>query len=225
MNYSLNNIPDYGPDTVVWMDISINEEVIGRIHIKLFPEVFPAGVENFIRIVTGETYRAEHKGTGDNKFIREVRRTYEGCKFFNVLYGNYIVSGDIYNNDGSRAGTIYEDNPIPQMFGDYFYQHNLKGLISLVPFQDKDTGELFFDSTFMITLDRPTRTNTIEDLNTDQIVIGQITQGLEILDKINTLVFPYAGRRYPDIRIHKCGTNKNNLPPRLFSKNRRRIVY
>lgn len=217
MNYSLEEIPDSGPNPIVWMDIVLREEIIGRIYIRLFRDVFPAGVENFVRIASGKTIRSEPKGIGRYKYVREVIRTYTGCKFFNFSHGNYIVGGDIYSNNGTRAGTIYSDQAIPAVFGDYFYEHNLKGLISLVPFQDDGTGELLFDSTFMITLANASHQNVLSELNTDQIVIGQIYQGMEVIDKINELIFPFAGRRYPDIQIGNCGTQRTTTSNRQYA--------
>jgi len=69
MNYSLDDIPEFGSDPVVWMDIMLQEQVLGRIHFRLYRDVFPAGVENFIRIACGRTVRAEHKGTGANTYV------------------------------------------------------------------------------------------------------------------------------------------------------------
>ena len=40
MNYSLCDLPNTGNNPVVWMDITLNEEVIGRIYIRLFRDVF-----------------------------------------------------------------------------------------------------------------------------------------------------------------------------------------
>jgi len=191
------------------MDIVLCEEVIGRIYIILFRDVFPAGVENFFKIASNRTYRVDNKGSGNYKFKKETLRTFEGCKFYNLRYNNYIVSGDIYNNNGTEAGTIYNDQPIPAWFGDCYYPHESKGLVSLVPFRDAATGELFFDSTFMITLDNVRPNNTLSELDNDQIVIGQVYQGMDVIDKINKLIKPYAGRRYPDFRIGKTDIYRN----------------
>lgn len=216
MNYSLDNIPNSGKNPVVWMDIIIKEEVIGRIYIRLFSDIFPAGVENFIGLVEGKTVKTEHKGKGKFAYRKETIRSYFGCKFFNNSHNNYIVSGDIYSNDSTKAGTIYNDEPIPAVFGDHFYEHNLKGLVSLVPFRDEETGELFYDSTFLITLDKAKKTNMLSELNANQVVIGQIYQGLDVLDHINKLIFPFAGRKYPEITIGKCGVNRTGIMERNY---------
>ena len=222
MNYSLSDLPDSGKNPIVYMDISLKGEIIGRIHIRLFRDVFPAGVENFVRIASGRTYRVIKKGFGNHKYKKEQRRTFDGAKFFHFLYNNYIISGDIYNNNGSSAGTIYEDNPIPADFGEFYYPHETKGLVSLVPFRDETTGQLYYDSTFMITLDNAKPSNVIQDLNKDQIVIGQVTQGMDVIDRMNQLIKPYAGRRYPEFVIAKADVYRiTNGNRRLRPMNRK----
>lgn len=209
MNYSLSDLPNSGKYPVVYMDVILKEEYLGRLHIKLFRDVFPAGVENFIGIARGHTYRVEEKGIGRHKYQKQIRRTYDGCKIHNFLHNNYLISGDIYNNNGTNAGTIYADQKIPSLFGDFYYPHDVKGLVSLVPFKD-ESGELCYDSTFMITLDNNKPSNVLEDLNNDQIVIGQVYSGLDILDRMNILLKPYAGRKYPEFYIKSCDLSNNN---------------
>ena len=186
------------------MDISLKGEVLGRILIKLFRDAFPAGVENFVKIAGGNTYKVIKKGNGQFKYIKQIKRTYDGCKFFSFSHNNYVISGDIYNNNGKNAGTIYNDQPIPPDFGEYYYPHEAKGLISLVPFKDEASGNIFYDSTFLITLDNAKPTNILTHLDSDHIVIGQVYSGIEVLDKMNELIKPFAGRKYPEYVISKC---------------------
>ena len=211
MNNSLCDIPDSGTSPICYMDINLKDECIGRLMIRLFRDVFPAGVENFIGIASGKTYRVQKKGYGKYQYKKETRRTYQGCKFFNFLYNNYMISGDIYNNNGTDAGTIYCDKPIPNTcFGDYYYPFNKKGLIGLVPFINEQNGLTYYDSTFMITLDDIKPTNNLAELNCNHIVIGQVYCGLELIDKMNELIFPYAGRKYPEFVISKCGVYRTS---------------
>lgn len=228
MNYSLTDLPDSGQNPMVSMEISLKGEPLGNIQIRLFRDVFPAGVENFYKIAGGKTYKVEKKGTGQYKYKKETRRTYEGCKFFNFLYNNYVVSGDIYHNNGTSAGTIYNDQPIPADFGEYYYPHEAKGLISLVPFRDETTGRLFYDSTFMITLDDSKPSNVLKELDKDQIVIGQVTSGLDVLDKINELIKPYAGRKYPEFVISKSNVYRAHVSGRRIRpttvEDRRKLI-
>lgn len=204
MNYSLTDIPDSGKNPIVYMDINLKGETIGRIQIRLFRDVFPAGVENFVKIAGGRTYQIIKKGTNRFPYKQEKRRSYEGCKFFRFMYNNYLISGDIYKNNGTSAGTIYNDEPIPSSFGEYYYPHEVKGMVSLVPYKDEATGKLFYDSTFMIILDDIKPTNIMGLLDQDQIVIGHIYSGMDVLDKMNQMIKPFAGRKYPDFVIGKC---------------------
>jgi len=213
---ALSDLPNSGENPIVYMDISIKDVILGRIHILLYRNAFPAGVENFVRVANGKTYRTEPKGNGRHKFKKEINRSFRDCKFFNLLHRNYIVSGDIYNNDGTNSGTIYFDQPIPVLaMNSRAHSHNSKGIVSLVPFTDEITGQLLYDSTFMITLDHPKPSNIISDLDSDQIVIGIVYDGIYILDKMNELIKPYAGRKYPEFIISECGVYQDRSMNRI----------
>lgn len=219
MNYTLSNLPNSGQNPTVFMDIMLNEVCLGKLSIKLFRDVFPAGVENFIGMISSQTYKIENKSAGKHTCQKQTKRTFEGCKFFKMLHNNYLMSGDIYSNTGLNAGTIYNDQPIPALFGDYYYPHDVKGLISLVPYLDETTGEILFDSTFMITLDNVKPNNTLNDLNDNQIVIGQVYSGLDVLDKMNILIKPFAGRKYPIFTIGKTGSHKKMIKRKSIINN------
>lgn len=189
---------------VIFMDLNMDSNPIGRIYASLDREVFPEGVDNFVGMVRGDT----HKISKTSKDLyQQHQRSFNNTSFFKVKYNNYMVGGDIYNDDGSSAGTIFDDEPLPAPDTVLYYTHDVKGIISLVPYRDDVTGDLMYDSTFMITLDSPKSTNLISELDTDQIVIGSIYSGLEVLDKINMAHVPFAGRKYPRIKITRVGIN------------------
>jgi cyclophilin family peptidyl-prolyl cis-trans isomerase len=213
MNYSLDDLPDSGKNPIIIMHLTLNGENFGKLQIRLFRDVFPAGVENFVGIASGKTYRVVTKGKGQYAFNRETRRTYDGCKIFKLYHNNYIVSGDIYNNTGANAGTIFNDQPIPADFGPYYYRHETIGLVSLIPYRGED-GELYYDSTFMITLDNAKPSNSLHNLDNDQIVIGQVYGGIDVLKKLNMLIKPFAGRSYPNFVINKCEVRNNKYVTR-----------
>jgi cyclophilin family peptidyl-prolyl cis-trans isomerase len=210
MNYSFSDLPDSGSNPQVYFDIKLKNDIIGRIGIRLFREVFPAGVENFVGIASGKTYKADKivSSAYGHSLIKETKRTYDDCNFYQNRYNNYIMTGDIYNNNGTSSGTIYFDEPISFEGSDYVYAHDTKGLVSLVPFYDEATKKYYYDSTFLITLDNVKPSNVLSELNTNHIVIGQVFDGMQVLDKINTLLIPYAGRKYPDFSIAKTTVNK-----------------
>lgn len=205
MNYSLCNLPFSGEIPTVFMDIMLRGVKMGQLQIKLFREVFPAGVENFVKIAEGTTYQCTATGSGRYQYKKFRQRTYAGCRFFGLSYNNFMTSGDIYNNNGTNAGTIYNDQPIPAVFGNTYIPHDRAGLISLVPYLDEQSNRVYYDSTFMITLDHPTPTNRLGELDANQIVIGNVCSGMDIIAKMNNLIRPFAGRRYPVFEISRSG--------------------
>ena len=88
MQLSNQSHKSHPPSTtpVVYMDISDGDKLIGTIHIKMFPDAFPAGVDNFIQIASGNTYQITMLGSGDYKYERHVKRTFEGCRIFNFVH-------------------------------------------------------------------------------------------------------------------------------------------
>lgn len=214
MNCNLDELPDSGQNPLVYIEFSANSSIIGRVYIKLYRDVFPAGVENFVSIISGSTERIEKKGCGKYSHVKAIRRSYTDCNIFHHSYKNYIVSGDIYDNNGQTAGTIYDDKPIPAMFGDYYIPHDTCGLVSLVPFVDEKTGDVFYDSTFLITMDKPQSRNCLSELDKDHVVIGYVYRGLDVINKLNELIKPFAGRKYPQIKISACGVKKLGMTTR-----------
>lgn len=202
---------------IVYFDMGLNGEDIGRITIELYRDCFPDAVENFLRIAEGSTSRSEPR----NGYTRLTKRSYEGTRFFRKVYNQYIMGGDIYQNNGTDAGTIFNDQPIPEIVPDYFIPHDKSGLISVVSYPSESQGKLY-DSTFMITLG-PT-----PELNTTQVVIGSVIRGQEILTRINNSIVPIAGRRYPLYYIIKSGIVQSKVARNLVPKGARTdeiIVY
>lgn len=176
----------------VYFDIGINGENIGRMVIELYPDVFPQAVENFLQIAAGSTYRMEPR----NGYTRQTKRSYSGTKFFKSMHNKYLMGGDIYQNNGTDAGSIYEDKPIVESVPDYFIPHDQAGLVSVVSYED---GDKLYDSTFLITL------GADPSLDETAVVIGSITRGKSILSRINDSIIPAAGRRYPIYHIIESG--------------------
>jgi len=211
--FNHNNIPEGNYFPSVFIDISVGEDKIGRMFVELYPDVFPEAVENFISICKGNTERVEYLGGGKTRYRKVIRRFYKGCKFYHKIANNYLMTGDIYKNDGSSGGTIYNDCPIPARYPVEYYSHDRAGLISLVPFVD-ESGRYYFDSNFMITLDAASANNLLENADCENIVIGRIYDGLQYLTEINKTILPFNGKQYPDYYISDCGYHNINYTKR-----------
>lgn len=193
----------------VYFDIGVNGENIGRMVIELYPDVFPEAVENFLRLAEGNTYKLEPR----NGYTRQTQRSYSETKFFRLMHNKYIMGGDIYQNDGTSAGSIYDDIPIVESVPDYYIPHDQAGLVSVVSYLENDTK--LYDSTFIITL------GPNSDLDDSAIVIGSVTRGKHLLNRINDSIVPAAGRRYPIYHIIESGVISTSMP----RSNSQIIVY
>lgn len=197
-------LPITSSESTVHFSISMNEQLLGTIKILLMRDSFPDGVDNFYYIAKGNTYKIEEKGFGNSKFAKQIERSYKDTKFFKLKHNQYIMGGDIYTNDGTSTGSIYEDKLISECkLGDYYYPFDTKYLVALVPIRISGRTEIFYDSTFIITLDTPYNNDKLRFLDDGYIVIGTVVQGIDVLEKINSSIMPFAGRKYPTIKITK----------------------
>jgi peptidyl-prolyl isomerase H (cyclophilin H) len=217
VDFCMDNPPNSGKNPKVYMSFTTDGEKLGTVKIELFRDVFPLAVENFVYLCKGSTYREDDIGIGTHTIHKITKRTYEDSKAYKYYHNRFIEFGDIYKNDGTSAATIYNDELIPAYYADYFYPHDSKGLISLIPYEDPITGLIYFDSNFKITLSAANPINRLASLDKTDIVIGRIYSGLDVIESINNLITPFAGREYPTIRISECGIlSAKNFRPRKF---------
>lgn len=212
-----------------------SSKINGTIYIKLYRHAFPLGVTNFLGLITGNVMRTEelkpqmYSSNVSNDLFQSNNivstgihhyktKSYEGTRFFGQSQNEFLVGGDIYDNNGNNAGTIFGDKPfgyisanripnIDELTNDVATIElpiNEKHTIILPPFyseDDKITRKMpFYDSTFMITLGR----NRFEP-NSNMVAIGYVEIGGEILDKINELLKPEINKVYPVVTVTKCG--------------------
>jgi len=200
-NYELSSPPFSGDFPGVTITLSLNDQLLEPMNIILDRAAFPIGVENFYLIAQGTTVRQKEITLPTRSYIKNRVRSYDRTLFFDKKRDNYIIGGDIYRNDGTSAGSIYYDQPFEYENPGFYYSHNKKGLLSLVPYLDPDTNKLMYDSTFAFTLAGPGPTNDILSLDQTQIVIGKVQSGIETIDIINSALEPNLCRRSPIIRI------------------------
>ncbi|KAL6437779.1 hypothetical protein ACFW04_004261 [Cataglyphis niger] len=140
---------------VVYLDVAINDEKVGRIIIELFKNVVPQTAENFRALCTGE------KGAG----TKAKRLHYKGSIFHKVISQFMIQGGDIVNFDGTSGESIY---------GSYFndenftLKHTSVGLLSMVNEGKPHTNS----SQFIIAVQSCTH---LDDTN---IVFGKVIKGM-----------------------------------------------
>jgi peptidyl-prolyl isomerase H (cyclophilin H) len=112
-----NTIMAANENPVVFFDVSLGGEPLGRIKFELFADVVPRTAENFRQFCTGET-----KNLGRPQ-------GYKGCKFHRVIKDFMIQGGDFLNGDGTGSASIYG----PSTFADENFnkKHDSAGLLSM----------------------------------------------------------------------------------------------
>ena len=195
--------PRYTPR--IYLDLQLDQRQLGRIYIKLFPESFPAGVENIYHLALGDSIKTISTGTPRHPSSRQIRRTLEGSIFYRCISGNYLQGGDLYQNRGTSAATIWDDQPIPSELGEWAYPMDRSYLLILVPHYDPETGDRYYDSTFAITLQPALGDNLVGSMEEDHVVIGHVYRGDGFLRQIDAAIKPKLHGRTPLIKISKSG--------------------
>ena len=139
------------------MPSGIIETNLGNIEIKLLPELAPEHVRNFVKLA-------------QSKF-------YDGTLFHRVIPGFMIQGGDPNTKDTNLKSQWGMGGPGYNIKAEFNSRSHLRGIISMARSQDPDSaGSQFFivtsDSTF---LDR------------EYTVFGEVTNGMDVADKIVNL--------------------------------------
>jgi peptidyl-prolyl isomerase H (cyclophilin H) len=106
------------PNPVVFFDVTLGGEPLGRIKMELFADVTPKTAENFRQFCTGETKNPMGRPQG-----------YKNCRFHRVIKDFMIQGGDFLNGDGTGSTSIYGT----KSFADenFTVKHDREGLLSM----------------------------------------------------------------------------------------------
>jgi hypothetical protein len=105
-------LPSSVPRSKVYFDIAIANENVGRMVFELADDVVPKTVENFKKLATDSTF------TG---------KGYKNTKFHVVQKGQFLMGGDVVNNDGSGSHSAYEAKYIKDE--NFIITHSERGVL------------------------------------------------------------------------------------------------
>ena len=123
------------PNPVVFFDITLGGEPLGRVKMELFSDVVPKTAENFRQYCTGETknHLGHPQGYKGCKFHRVVCVVIFRTRGFKLTHGkipNFMLQGgDFLNGDGTGSASIYGT----KAFADenFNLKHDVAGLLSM----------------------------------------------------------------------------------------------
>ncbi|CEP18822.1 hypothetical protein [Parasitella parasitica] len=146
----------------VFFDVAVNGKPSGRMTFKLFADTVPKTAENFRALCTGE------KGVGKSGKALHYKKS----AFHRIIPGFMAQGGDFTMGDGRGGESIYGHK-----FNDenFTLKHKGKGILSMANAGPNTNGSQFF-----ITFD------STPWLDGNHTVFGQITEGSEVLDLLET---------------------------------------
>jgi peptidyl-prolyl cis-trans isomerase A (cyclophilin A) len=151
----------------------------GNISIKLFPETAPKTVDNFVGLATGKKEWTERG--------KKVKKPlYSGVIFHRVIPNFMIQTGDPLGNGTGGPGYQFEDETKPS---DSF---DRPGIVAMANAGPNTNGSQFF-----ITV-APTPW-----LNGKHTIFGEVTQGMEVINKISNAPRDESDKPKSEIKIKK----------------------
>ncbi|XP_072283990.1 peptidyl-prolyl cis-trans isomerase-like [Pyxicephalus adspersus] len=108
----------------VFFDITIDDEPVGRIVMKLKSDIVPKTANNFLALCTGS------HGFG-----------YKGTLFYKIIPGYLCEGGDVTNNDGTGGKSIYGEKFADENF---ILKHNRAGILAMANSGPDTNGSVFF---------------------------------------------------------------------------------
>ncbi|KAF2675009.1 putative peptidyl-prolyl cis-trans isomerase [Microthyrium microscopicum] len=166
---------------IVFFDIKLGGEPLGRVKMELFKDVVPRTAENFRQFCTGETKGPQGRAQG-----------YKGAKFHRVIKDFMIQGGDFLNGDGTGSTCIYGT----RNFADenFDLKHDTPGLLSMANSGPNSNGCQFFITTV------PT-----PFLNNKHVVFGKVVEGMEIVQMVENTRTVTNDKPAQDVTISQCG--------------------
>ncbi|XP_024386758.1 peptidyl-prolyl cis-trans isomerase CYP40 [Physcomitrium patens] len=167
----------------VFFDISIGDELEGRIVMELFADVVPRTAENFRALCTGE------KGIGP---VTGRPMHYKGTIFHRVIKSFMIQGGDFENANGTGGESIYGKNFEDEVF---LMKHERKGMLSMANAGPNTNGSQFFITT-----------TRAPHLDGKHVVFGKVLKGMGVVRSIEHQPTDSASNKpLADVRIVDCG--------------------
>ncbi|RAH63969.1 putative peptidyl-prolyl cis-trans isomerase [Aspergillus aculeatinus CBS 121060] len=174
------SFPHKDANPVVFFDVALGGEPLGRIKMELFANVTPRTAENFRQFCTGENKNSQGRSQG-----------FKNCKFHRVIKDFMIQGGDFINGDGTGSCTIYGTS----RFADenFSLKHKHAGMLSMANSGPNTNGCQFFITT-----------TATPFLDGKHVVFGQVVDGMEIVHMIeNTRTT--RDKPNQDVVIMQCG--------------------
>ncbi|XP_069829730.1 probable inactive peptidyl-prolyl cis-trans isomerase-like 6 [Dendropsophus ebraccatus] len=165
---------------LVYIDIAIQDKLVGRLLFELFSDICPKTCKNFQSLCSGEV--------GDSQ--SGLKLHYKGSQFHRIVKNGWIQGGDIASGKGNGGESIFGDTFEDENFA---VPHNKRGILGMA-----NKGRHLNGSQFYITL------QATPYLDRKHVAFGQLIEGSEVLQKMEDIP-TYNERPKIDCTIVDCG--------------------
>ncbi|XP_074569982.1 uncharacterized protein LOC141826619 isoform X2 [Curcuma longa] len=172
---------------IVFMDVTIHGDAVGRMLFELFADIVPWTVENFRALCTGEM------GCGS---VTKKALHYKGSLFHRIIKGFMAQGGDFSRRDGTGGESIYGGKFPDENF---VLNHDGPGLLSMA-----NAGRDANGSQFFITF------KSAPHLDGKHVVFGKLILGHEVLRSIENVDVD-GDRPVVPVKIVSCGELNENV--------------
>ena len=164
---------------VVFFDISIGSQALGRVKIELFAHLGPKTAENFRQFCTGEFKR---NGTPPG---------YKNATFHRIIKDFMIQGGDFMRGDGTGSISIYGDKFQDEGF---LMNHSGPGLVSMANSGPNSNGSQFFITCA-----------PCDFLDGKHVVFGRVVEGISVIKRIEDTAVGQQNKPKLSVVITECG--------------------
>lgn len=168
------------PDNpVVFLDVSIGGQALGRIKIELFAHLVPKTCENFRQFCTGEFKR------------NGIPQGYKNATFHRIIKDFMIQGGDFMRGDGTGSISIYGDRFADEGF---VMKHSGAGYVSMANSGPNTNGSQFFITCA-----------PCDFLDGKHVVFGRVIEGLSVVRRIEETPVGQQNKPKLPVVITECG--------------------
>ncbi|XP_078616910.1 peptidyl-prolyl cis-trans isomerase H-like [Branchiostoma floridae x Branchiostoma japonicum] len=171
--------PSNSNNPIVFFDISVGGQEIGRIKMELFVDIVPKTAENFRVLCTGE-YRKDGVPIG-----------FKGSSFHRVIKDFMIQGGDFVNHDGTGLTSIY-GGAFPDE--NFKLKHTGPGMLSMANSGPNTNGCQFF-----ITCAK------CDFLDGKHVVFGKVVDGMLVVRKVENVPTGPNNKPKIPVTVAQCG--------------------
>ncbi|CDO52732.1 hypothetical protein DV113_001388 [Geotrichum candidum] len=165
---------------VVFFDIALGSQKLGRIKIELYADKLPKTAENFRQFCTGE-----HR-------VNTVPQGYKGSKFHRIIKDFMIQGGDFIKGNGTGSATIFGSDTFNDEGFPFTHEEFSLSMANSGP---NTNGCQFF-----ICCTR------LKHLDGKHVVFGKVVEGQDIVKKLEHVKTGENDRPFPhDVIIVECG--------------------